>query len=241
MGLFSRSKKGQDSPDEIAQIRDRIAALKSQDLRTKTIKLGDREVLGYVCSIHGAEKHRYEYAAPLDAASLATFEAKLGSALPAEYRAWLTQAGNGGVGPMYGLLPLETEPSDTPQISYASDFPLTAPGTAAAVAEGDDAAWQAQTHRLHHGMTYLADEGDGAYNILILRGPSAGQLWWYSYESAVAKPILNPTSGSPITFFEWYQLWLDRAAASVQGQNGQGQSGPARNGPAQIASFAEFI
>ena len=55
----------------------------------------------------GESKHGFRLGPPLGEGELAAFEQVHGVSLPAGYRAFLTEIGNGGAGPYYGLVPLE--------------------------------------------------------------------------------------------------------------------------------------
>ncbi|WP_433609626.1 SMI1/KNR4 family protein [Prescottella agglutinans] len=211
--------------DRIAEILTGLDRLRAVDLRTTVVSLGDREVIGYSCRIHGAAVHRYELAAPADPDALAAFEHRLGVGLPVDYREWITRVGDGGAGPMLGLLPLAQEAEDA-AIDYAADFPFTAEQPCPPAAEDAEFQWSENLGRIHRGVTVLANEGCGTYNLLILRGPAAGQVWWHSYEHAAALPILHPDTRRPLTFLGWYELWLARALD------------PALD---QVESFAEFL
>ena len=58
--------------------------------------------------VFGAERHKYRLNPTVSPEEVARFEAKYHVKLPEEYVFFLTQVGNGGAGPYYGLYPLET-------------------------------------------------------------------------------------------------------------------------------------
>lgn len=211
--------------NRIAKIRSELDRLKAADLKTTIIDLGDREVVGYRCRIHGAAVHRYALAAPVNPDELAAFEHQLGTRLPLDYREWLTLVSDGGAGPMLGVFPLAKE-AENAVIDHAADFPFTAENPCAAAPEGTDAERSRNIARIYRGMTFLANEGHGMYNLLILRGAASGQVWWYSHEHACAVPILHPETRRPLSFLDWYELWLVRALD------------PDRD---QVGSFGEFV
>lgn len=206
----------------IAAILERLSRLRAQDLRTETIDLGGVEVVGYRCAVHGATRHRYEFRDSIDDLHLAEFEDRLGMQLPSEYRSWIIQVADGGAGPMYGLIPLSDEP-EAMTLEYGSDF-VAEQAIATRTAADDTDIWKRNTEILHRGMTFVAEEGDGAWNVLILRGSAAGQIWWLDAEHAIARPILHPERRSPVGFLDWYELWLERAFTE-----------------SKIGSFAELI
>jgi hypothetical protein len=57
-------------------------------------------------SVFGADGHGWRLEPPVTGIELVELESQLGVELPAEYRAFLLQAGRGGAGPAYGLFPL---------------------------------------------------------------------------------------------------------------------------------------
>lgn len=57
--------------------------------------------------VFGASSHKYEFNAPADISEVRAFEQKHGIKLPENYVRVLTELGNGGAGPDYGLYPVE--------------------------------------------------------------------------------------------------------------------------------------
>ena len=58
--------------------------------------------------VFGVREHRFRFHPPLGGAALDAFEARHQLLLPVDYRAFLAEVGNGGAGPFYGVLPLDT-------------------------------------------------------------------------------------------------------------------------------------
>jgi len=54
----------------------------------------------------GSDTHRYKFNTCLTKEALESFEKSFGSTLPTDYKNFLSQIGNGGSAPAYGLLPL---------------------------------------------------------------------------------------------------------------------------------------
>jgi len=160
--------------------------------------------------VPGAEWHRYDLSRPIGRFALAAFEKRLGGRLPEEYRQWITTVADGGAGPIHGLLPLAFEPLYI-EVDYSADFPFSADHPCLG-AEEESPECERDTLLISQGMTVVTDEGCCRYNILVLRGPAAGQVWWYWSERAMALPIRHPETGAPVTFLDWYDLWLTRAA-----------------------------
>src|SRR4051794_1827337 len=56
--------------------------------------------------IFGANGHRYRFEPPVPSAQLEAFEKRWSITLPADYREFLLEVGNGGAGPFYGIFRL---------------------------------------------------------------------------------------------------------------------------------------
>src|SRR5215510_742048 len=56
--------------------------------------------------VFGAEAHGFALNTPLAEADVAAIERQHGITLPADYRRFITEVGNGGAGPSYGVFPL---------------------------------------------------------------------------------------------------------------------------------------
>ncbi|WP_405853321.1 SMI1/KNR4 family protein [Streptomyces sp. NBC_00090] len=157
-------------------------------------------------ALFGAGTHRYELAPALPEAEIGAFEEEHGIRLPADYRSFVAEVGNGPAGPGYGLMPL-TVPRPEAVEDWAADgewqedrlpgrlatpFPLTDPLPGAIGALADD---------LTPGTLMLADEGCCMYIRLILTGPRAGEIW-----------RLDPDWGGFVPaspdFRTWYTEWL---------------------------------
>ncbi|MCB5166492.1 SMI1/KNR4 family protein [Streptomyces bambusae] len=155
----------------------------------------------------GAATHRYELAPPLPEAEIRAFEEAHGVVLPADYRSFVTEIGDGPAGPAYGLMPLTRPRPGAEEGDWAADgewaedrlpgrlatpFPLTEPrpGPIGAPTDG-----------LTPGTLMLSEEGCGMYVRLVVTGPYAGQVW-----------RLDPDWGGFVPaspdFRTWYAAWL---------------------------------
>jgi hypothetical protein len=121
-----------------------------------------REILGGLaasdprCKRFGAAHHRYVLEAPIDEHALDTILERAGltpatAALPADYLEYVTRLSAGGVGPYYGLVPVDR----------AAGFAISAPSRVA--------AWHRALPIAHLGCGYAA--------LLVLDGPASGQVW----------------------------------------------------------------
>src|SRR5690242_2351707 len=62
--------------------------------------------------VFGAASHQYKLNPPLPVSVIAAFEERHGVSLPEDYRRFVTEVGNGGVGPYYGVLPFGKDDDD---------------------------------------------------------------------------------------------------------------------------------
>jgi hypothetical protein len=182
---------------------------------------------------HGALEHRYRLRPPLSERAIAGFEREHGVALPAEYRLFLTRAGDSGAGPGYGLTPLAAWRPElalvTRYVAFDGDRPRVADGRPVLVELGprphierpadpsrpfllegpwprrDDDALPAEGAHPLDGCTLLSELGDGYRSFLVITGRRAGEVW-EDHTHGVAFEAIRPTGE---TFLAWYERWLD--------------------------------
>src|SRR5690348_15289150 len=83
--------------DFVDTLKQRVADLGKLDVHRK---------------VFGAGSHQYGFAKPYPEAELASFEKRIGITLPEDYRAFITQIGNGGAGPSYGVIGFRANDSE---------------------------------------------------------------------------------------------------------------------------------
>lgn len=115
------------------------------------------------CKRFGAGQHRYELLPPVTEIELTHVEERAGTSLTGEYADYVTRFSAGGVGPYYGLFPVQR----------AAAYTLGAPQGVT--------AWQRALPLCHLGCGYLA--------VLPLDGPAAGQVWLDARGLGLAAPI----------------------------------------------------
>ncbi|MCC6857437.1 MAG: SMI1/KNR4 family protein [Bryobacterales bacterium] len=183
----------------------------------------------------GAQKHQFRLRPPLAESELAAFERRHGVVLPGDYRSFLLLAGDGGAGPYYGIEPLSNwdqwfeEEGEQPGF-LSSPCPLTG---SEAVRRAWTAAMERDARRARgivnpgaapsrswetflapawpewgRGTIHLCDQGCTYSARLIVSGEARGrivyldaQLWYPPYFAA------GPG------FLDWYERWLEEAAA----------------------------
>lgn len=144
--------------------------------------------------VFGSSSHEYRFEPPLGMAQVEAFELAHGVSLPVPYRRFITELGNGGAGPYYGVLGLGLE---APQL--LQPFPAT---QRFQLQDGDDeAAWDSAIP----GAIPIAEYGCGIFMLLVVRGEAAGQVWVDArYETGIS-PFTDNQS-TLLTFETW---WLN--------------------------------
>ena len=174
--------------------------------------------------IFGAASHRYLLRPPLAESELTASETCFSLSLPADYRAFLSNLGNGGAGPFYGVFPFVGEDDEdiTDIGALADPFPhrgAWAPNPPYDEEASDEArkAFELRyfEERGSAGMLYLCHLGCAMRNFLVVNGPCAGQVWYDgSVDYAGVEPLARG-DGTAHTFASWYLEWLDASLAEV--------------------------
>jgi hypothetical protein len=136
--------------------------------------------------------HRYRLGAVLSEATLAAFESANGVGLPQDYRRFLSEIGNGGAGPYYGLEPLGTFGRD-----LSRPFPFVTPPDTLT----DDELDELPDGDKYSGVLEFCHQGCANYSYLVVNGPTYGTIWG-------GGELLYPTG---MAFGVWYRRWLERA------------------------------
>ena len=175
----------------------------------------------------GVETHGFRRRRRLTEPQVAAFESRYAVTLPPEYRAFITGVANGGAGPAYGLYSLAEAVSKEPRGRVPDDFlrtpfrhrgaynPLDDPKLRSfwrRVEEGDidveeDPRFLYQTG----GTLVLCHEGCGILHLLVVTGPTRGQMW---VDDRCNDQGLFPLG---VEFFDWYERWLDSTLAGGNG------------------------
>lgn len=189
--------------------------------------------------VFGSGVHAFQLNPPLGEAEVSAFEVAHRVTLPNDYRGFLTEAGNGGAGPYYGLFRLG-EMDDGPWREgdgfvgvLAEPFPHVGPwndltgrpefdDSRADDLESEDEhgerldAWEAEYFRTVNvnGAVPICHLGCAQRQWLVVTGPEAGNVW---DDRRVDHDGLRPVVSDRrrVSFLEWYCGWLDDAIHSA--------------------------
>ena len=165
--------------------------------------------------VFGSTHHRYRFGPPLSESELLEFERLHHITLPADYRFFLRNAGDGGAirssapyvainsgpGPGCGVLPLEEA---VEECNPGRPFPLVKsvevqpfPGIER---WGDDEAYP--------GVLQLSYVGSAGYDFLVVNGLAYGTMWGANVDIRNFAPVAP-------SFEAWYYDWMKRLTDMV--------------------------
>jgi len=176
----------------------------------------------------------------LSASEATAFERDHKIVLPSDYRQFITEVGNGGAGPFYGVFPLGVMDHNLGQRPWNEDdgfvgilskpFPFREEWNdrsgypEAELLKGDVTEYDRQIEQfderywsseLVNGAFPICHEGCALRIWLVVTGEQAGRLWEdRRSESAGLRPV-RLSDGSAATFSEWYKEWLDNCFATA--------------------------
>ena len=166
----------------------------------------------------GAITHKYQFNPPIGIDKVREFEAASGLTLPEAYVRYLTQIGNGGAGPNYGLFPLEKikafyDPNEEifldkkdideewDEICRAYDESL----------ENDDGEYLKIEQRAFNGSVIIGTPGCTMYTILMCKGENYGKIG--VIDSDMMEEYVPQIFDK--TFEEWILEYFRKAAGNV--------------------------
>jgi hypothetical protein len=151
---------------------------------------------------------------PLDPAVVEAFERTYEIHLPAEYRFFLLQVGDGGDGPGLYMRPLgapfdDSMPWDEGDIYRGPDEPnefLHNPFPHTGPIYIDP---QSATRTTTAGALFLFDQGCALWDLLVVNGECAGQIWLDRLADGQGLYPEIDDDGRPIGFAQHYCRWLE--------------------------------
>ncbi|MEM8534365.1 MAG: SMI1/KNR4 family protein [Chloroflexota bacterium] len=140
--------------------------------------------------VFGSKQHLYQFRPTITQSEVQTFEHKHHITLPADYRQFILQVGNGGAGPFYGLASLRWAALDS---TLHKPFPfITTTNT-------DSQGIYNGAPDEYPGVLELCHLGCGIYYYLVVNGPTYGTMW-------EGREDFYPTGQS---FGTWYRQWAE--------------------------------
>ncbi|MGW6982008.1 HEAT repeat domain-containing protein [Streptomyces sp. NPDC054932] len=140
---------------------------------------------------------------PLSEQRVAAFEAVHGARLPAGYRTFLREVGNGGIGPDCGLLPLTRwRVRDIPDARQQLARPFALDPARAIPEQWALCAEQADPYA---GTHLVVNRGCLEMTLLVITGPARGRLLDANLGDLATPPTFLPQPD----FLTWYEHWLD--------------------------------
>jgi len=196
--------------------------------------------------LFGANAHRYQPGPPLGETVVAEFEGKHGIHLPAGYRQFFLEVGNGGAGPAYGLFPLGEHADNWGFCSFdkgclvgtlADEFKhLNAwnasdelwsrePDLESLVESEQDQAMEAWDELLESeywsgpimdGAIPICHLGCARRQWLVVTGPERGNVWGDDRVDQTGVYPLQIAGTLRVSFQLWYMSWLSDSIALAE-------------------------
>ena len=187
--------------------------------------------------VFGSGSHDYKLNPPLPASVIEAFEGRHGVSLPEDYRRFITEIGDGGAGPCYGVLPFGKDDDDrdweggglvgdpsrpfphTTSWNLPESFwdgePDPPPGTPPEEEDRLMEAWDRELEAhywdpaIMDGAIPICHLGCALRQWLVIHGPQRGFVWNDDRaDNGGISPLLGD-SGEPVTFSRWYMTWLE--------------------------------
>ena len=163
------------------------------------------------------EPGRFSLNPPLSEQQIAAFEQRHSVALPEEYRIFLSNVGNGGAGPYYGIYALgmngDTALSDDVLLNLPKwflhqddwDVPADIP----------DPDHRYYSDDVMQGAMPICTVGCATDYWLVVSGPSRGQIWLDSRADHNGIEPIFDDEDEFATFGTWYDQWLKQMMIQV--------------------------
>lgn len=194
-------------------------------IKEKLLKLKE---LDKEYKIFGSKKHQYKMNEKKRLKDLEEFEILHQITVPEEYKIFLTEIGNGGAGPYYGLFSFEDginiakDDYYAPKldIPFAHEFPFNNEVTKNFIDHYRECLEEGEYNKIKRlitpdiltGVLFLSDYGCGEEFILVVKGEQQGKVW---FEGGNLISCLKRDNRTQMSFFDWYEDWLDRSLAEL--------------------------
>lgn len=160
--------------------------------------------------VFGAKSHQYKLNPVLPLQCVQAYQKKYHVELPSEYVFFLTQVGNGGAGPYYGIHPLNIdEPSTenvgapfiTSQLTKDQWVGKLQPICGEDMEDCSDALYEQIEAEIQQGTYEVGTQGDTYQSIAIVSGQEANRIFYMDSNWNYG----NIPYDTGMTFLEWYE------------------------------------
>ena len=204
--------------------------------RIKT-KIGQLKKLDRSYCLFGSQKHKYRLNSTISLEGIRQFEFTHKVTLPNDYVEFLTNVGNGGAGPFYGLEPLSNSLFDdldykrpdsllNPSKPFLHTQPWNLDFKPTVVEEENEEEYEKQLSdfeekyydkELMNGVIAICNYGCAVNLNLVINGKEYGNIWTDDRGSDKGiLPSFELGNTDKITFLNWYELWLDNSLNEIR-------------------------
>ena len=202
----------------------------NQRLQSISNKLQQLKSLDIHFQLFGAHRHHYQLNPVISLETIQQFEQTHLIGLPEDYVAFLTQLGNGGAGPFYGLEAFERilfvdldRPNDNNLLYPNLPFPHLVAWNEpfnATCDEDNEAEFEQQYFEFHQhqmdGTIAICNYGCGVSLNLVVNGTEYGHIWTDDRANdGGIYPSQELGNTERLNFLDWYELWLDQSLVEI--------------------------
>lgn len=188
--------------------------------------------------VFGAASHEYQFNEPIPIEKLNKFEEKFEVELPKDYKAFISEIGNGGAGPYYGIHPLKRNLGKFIQKNKFEllkfDFPhkeqwnwpekILSKFDELKEDEDEDLSdffdkifWEQYCKdELTYGSINIAEYGCALTFLLVISGDDKGKVWFDQRADYKGLNPITDDNGNKLDFSDWYVEWLDKSIREMK-------------------------
>lgn len=198
----------------------------SDRLQSILIKLNSLKNQDTNFQIFGSEVHKYKLNEPISFEKVVEFETEHQVKLPKDYVEFITQIGNGGAGPYYGIEPFENglfEDLDFKKgrTDPSKPFPLTERWNLDLYDKNGENIDSMELNYFHskqiNGTIKVSNFGCGVSLLLVVNGEDYGNIWMddRGNEGGIY-PTYQFSNQKKVFFLKWYENWLDKSLEELK-------------------------
>jgi hypothetical protein len=180
--------------------------------------------------IFGAKDHKYEFGKLLEEEKIYDFENKYNVKIPCEYKLFMSQVGNGGAGPFYGIIPFEEclfsdidFHKNSQLLNPSIPFPYTNAWNMEIESDNEEVINKFEKEYFDDkhitGIIRICNFGCGHFINLVVNGKEYSHIW--SDDRASDYGIYpfgyyKMENNERLLFFDWYEYWLDKSIEEIK-------------------------